>query len=287
MELSLSDGVERVRCNLCGQDCPRPLLTKFGYDVVKCRNCSLVYVNPRPSRDVVWQRYGDRYFAEEYLPAQGDPALSCLRHQTVLRELEPYRQLNRLLDVGCATGLFLLAARKAGWEEFGLELSAYAAGYAREKLGLNVKQGELAQARFPRTFFDIVTLWDTLEHLFEPMVSLVQIREFLRPGGAIAISTPNLDSISFKLVGEAWSVISPAEHLFYFTRETLAGSLVAAGFQNIRVRVNPGIDPRKVHDLGRWRARVGCSLAAVASRMPAALLTRWQLGDTLFAVAET
>lgn len=102
---------------------------------------------------------------------------------------------HKLLDIGCSTGLFLDEARRAGFEAYGAELSPEAAAFARTHFGLEVHPGDWHDAGYADGSFDVVTLFDTVEHLSDPLGELAAIRRLLKPGGLLLQSAPNTDGL--------------------------------------------------------------------------------------------
>jgi len=282
--------MEHIQCNLCGADDSTPLAHKFDLTVVRCRRCSLIYTDPRPPLDIIWGRYGREYFEHEYLPSWGvhsDQVNSdelYQRHLPVLERLRAYRQTNWLLDVGAGAGLFLHAAQRDGWQVQGVEIASSGVEFARSRLGLDVLQGSVTKVALSDRRYDVVTLQETIEHLLDPFADLKEILRVLRPGGALSITTPNFDSVAYKLIGREWSVLSPGEHLFYFTPRTLAAMLERVGFIHISVHTDGASSPDHVH-MRTLRVRLAQRLVRQLNRLPR-LITRMALGDTLIAQAE-
>jgi SAM-dependent methyltransferase len=155
----------------------------------------------------------------------------------------------KLLDVGCATGNFLGEMRAFGdWDLYGVELSGEAAAYARSRLGLTVAQGTLREASFGDDSFDVVTLWDVLEHVEEPLATLREVRRVLKPGGLLLFSTPNLRSFDRTLAGRYWAGYDVPRHLYLFPEPVLEGMLQASGFAEIESRCLPGSYFAVVHN---------------------------------------
>jgi len=127
----------------------------------------------------------------------------------------------RILDVGCGTGHFLKVAQDRGWEVAGIEISSFSADQARSRHGLNVETGTLESVHPQDNFFDIVTMWDVLEHLPEPLKTLNEISRILKEGGIFSFSTINIASLNAWLQKEKWRYLIPPEHLFYFTPGSL------------------------------------------------------------------
>jgi SAM-dependent methyltransferase len=234
-------GLEQTTCNLCGSDRWRLMYRKFNLDIVRCKDCGLVYAGPlRLTPEASWLRYSPDYFHNEYLPALGifdgqfDLSLFDGRYAHLLQHVREYRSLGALFEIGCGAGFFLKAAERAGWKVAGLEVSQAAVEFARGSLGLDIQRSTVEEATLPADTFDVVAMLDTIEHLFDPAATLRATHRLLRPGGAALITTPNINSLSRVCLGEPWAVLSPAEHLYYFAEGTLSRMLQLAGFTNVR-----------------------------------------------------
>jgi SAM-dependent methyltransferase len=154
----------------------------------------------------------------------------------ILKYLKKLNKKGRILDVGCATGFLLDQARKQGWEVYGVELSAWAVDYAKDKLQLpNITQGSLKDAGYPANFFDVVVLKDVIEHLTDPKETLEQIRHVLKPAGIMCCNTPDIDSLASKMLGAKWWGIKQS-HLYYFNKNNLSALFKATGFVPLKVR---------------------------------------------------
>ncbi len=236
--------LESHPCNLCGSPGGRFYAKKFGLRIVICRSCGLGRVEPRLSEADIWKRYSPDYLYHDYLPVfhadrSGVDLNLVVSHYIFYLKLagRVFSPGGRLLDVGCGPGLFLKAAEGQGWAVEGVEVSPSAAEYASAVLKVPVRQSKLEQAGYPDASFDVVTLLDTLEHLGDPLATLAEIRRVLKPGGRLILNTPDFASSSRAMLGKAWAVLTPAEHLFYFREGTLRRMLEKAGFE-IPVLVN-------------------------------------------------
>jgi SAM-dependent methyltransferase len=138
--------------------------------------------------------------------------------------------VGRILDVGCATGVFLNEMRHRGWETYGVEPGEVAATYAVQRFGLRVFPGELGEAEYPDGSFDVITMWDVLEHVFDPMALLSDANRLLTEGGLLVLSFPNLGSIDVRLFGSCWAGWDVPRHLYAFPRKTFKLMLEKAGF---------------------------------------------------------
>ena len=243
----------KVLCNLCGSDhytVVYDTLVKEQEDnysdsyritdhfvnvavrIVKCCKCGLIYMNPQVDHSRIQMNYAamedDLYTQEE--------AGRRRSADSILKYLKKINKKGRILDVGCATGFLLDQARKQGWEVYGVELSAWAVDYAKNKLQLpNITQGSLKDAHYPASFFDVVVLKDVIEHLTDPQATLEQIRHVLKPSGIICCNTPDIDSLASKILGTKWWGIKQS-HLFYFNRHNLSSLFEATGFVPFKIR---------------------------------------------------
>jgi len=222
------------------------------YRIVRCEQCGLVFVSPRPTEEEIARLYDDAYFTSGSYPGNihgggtaghvGALATPRLRrrareeHQKTLRQIEALWQgqgkrdsAPRLLDVGCGAGYLLDAGRALGWEVQGVELSPFAADQAREEQGLPVFQGELAEASFPSESFDLIVMRELLEHVADPLALLLEARRIVRGDGLLFVQVPNdLEGMRMRLFRQVWWLIPPL-HLYYFQRETLQSLLPVAG----------------------------------------------------------
>jgi 2-polyprenyl-3-methyl-5-hydroxy-6-metoxy-1,4-benzoquinol methylase len=144
----------------------------------------------------------------------------------------------RLLEVGAGYGLFLAAAREAGWTTSGVELSRTGAEHAQDTLGLDVFCGQLEDA--PLTpGFDVVCAWDTAEHVPDPLSFWRTVRSLVADDGVVLFSTPYVSSLPARLLGTRWWTLKPTEHIWHFTPRTHALVLARAGLALTRVIRSP------------------------------------------------
>ncbi len=200
---------------------------KYGRHV-KCRNCQLIYVNPIEKASKINEDYSKMESSDA--PIIRRSRLLAAKSQVGL--IKKYKRGTSLLDIGCGEGFFLFNASKAGYTITGIELSQDAAAYAKREFSLDVETRHFEESQFPENCFDVITLWQVLEHLPYPLTTLKEVYRILKPGGLIVLSTPDVGGIPARLLGRRWWNIRRI-HINQFTTKNLRHILKNAGFKNI------------------------------------------------------
>jgi SAM-dependent methyltransferase len=240
--------MEYVNCSNCGLDDTQLLfqkkdkfrITEDEFNVVECRQCGLLYVNPRPTQEEMGKFYPATYSWKETLEV--DSSLTNrvrklekgYRYHLLKDEVSKVlkfseRSCGKVLDVGCSTGDRLDVFRRMGFEAYGVETSD-SADFAKEYLKLKVIKGDLFSAQFPSEFFDLVTLYNVLEHTHNPVRICHEIYRILKEDGLLVIQVPNTQSFQCKLLKRRWAAFDVPRDLYYFKTETLSSLLKRAGF---------------------------------------------------------
>jgi len=238
---------EYVICNLCNSDSTKKIMEINGFNIVKCKKCGLIYVNPRLKFKVLEKIYMDgTYFRnpafkdfkftfygyDRYLEEKKDIMDTFSRRLDVITR---YRKNGKLLDIGCAFGFFLELASKRGWKASGIEVSKNASDYAKKHQKSPVFNGTIEKANFKKKSFDVITLFDVIEHIPDPKNMLKKINKLLKPGGILAITTPNIDSLPAKILGNKWEEVRRVrEHIYFFSNRTLKKILEKSGFKVLK-----------------------------------------------------
>jgi len=195
---------------------------------VRCKNCHLIYMNPMEKVSKTNEYYSKA--KNTHAPTIRECYLRTAKSQ--VRLIQKYAGGTNLLDIGCAQGFFLFGASKAGYTTKGIEISQDAAAYAIKEFGLDVEAKPFEELRFPENHFDVVTLWQVLEHVPYPLMMLKEVHRILKPGGLVVASTPNIGGIPAKILRKRWWDIKRL-HLNQFNTKTLANILQNAGFKNM------------------------------------------------------
>ncbi|MBX5491339.1 MAG: class I SAM-dependent methyltransferase [Chloroflexi bacterium] len=292
--------LEQVPCNLCGAwdaallypgtidlldeqidpqqvfACTSSHYGRYG-PVVRCRRCGLVYLNPRLTAAAIEAAYeavaDTRYLAERegrvHTFARALSELESVWERHGPRPAGP----GRLLDVGCHIGVFLELAVQRGWDAEGVEPSRWAASCGRAR-GLRVRCSTLQGAALPSASYDVVTLWDVIEHFADPAAELREVWRLLRPGGLVGITTMNIDSLVARVLGPRWPWLMQM-HLYYFSERTLRALLARCGFEVLAVRPH-----RRIVRVSYLLSRAERWLPQ-ASRLAVAAAERLRLADYL------
>ena len=316
-------------CDLCGGQESRLWRVARGpggkrYTLQRCTSCGLVFLYPQTARDMVLDYYSCGRGATLH-PLAREAQSQSLRDQvrteidrqiyfsgrTPQPQSNLVRGLGRLaawyfryargyqrppagtghaLDVGCGDGKYLAWLRDVwGWQVHGVELSAAATRFAREALKLDIQIGTLADIGFPNDHFDLVTMWDVLEHTPSPSKELREIIRVLEPGGTFRLVVPNIESWPARVFRGAWAPLALPEHLYHFSQRTLRAYLEQAGLQV--ETITPVGSPHVANSVVRWLTGDGHNRGKAAACLAwaiwplDALLTLIHIRGSLFASA--
>ncbi|HKQ70845.1 MAG TPA: class I SAM-dependent methyltransferase [Polyangiaceae bacterium] len=216
------------RCPVCGAASPPLAFVKKGYPLHRCVLCEVVYsARPPEGRDIE-DLYSASYFTgggAGYPDYLADERTHRRQARQYLRRIDTLGlSPGAVLDVGCAAGFFLDEARRAGWRAEGCEISEYAQEHATRRLGLDVKRAGFLDAQFSasRESFDVVTMFNVLEHIPDPVAVADRAFTLLRPGGYLVIETWDPRSWFARLLGSWWPTYAPPTVLYCYTRRTLS-----------------------------------------------------------------
>lgn len=238
-EVVTATPTREVPCYLCGRNDPTTMFEQPPYRVVRCQGCALVYTLPRLTGEQIAAMYQTAYWQSQEAKDFGytdylndkDLYLNTYRmRRAVITSRKPTP--GRVLDVGSAAGYFLSTMKEIGWECHGIELSRYMADKSVEMFGLDsVYAGTILDRDLPERQYDVVTFWDVIEHLEDPIPHLRRARELLKDDGLLIVETQNVESRFARLMGKSWQHYKMAEHLYHFAPKTVSTLLERAGFR--------------------------------------------------------
>ncbi len=202
--------------------------------IVTCARCSLQFIDPLTpaAAEVALEKMGEA-FIETYILEE--PSYRAYFRNKV-RDLIKVAPPGCLLDVGCATGVFLDEARRAGFQEIGVDLLPSAVAYARDRLGVDARLGVPEEMGFSSGHFDAVSLFQIIEHVPDPAGLVREVARLLKPGGALLLTTPDRRGFLARLTGQRWFEYYNEEHLTYFDKRSLSRLLTDGGFAIVNLR---------------------------------------------------
>jgi 2-polyprenyl-3-methyl-5-hydroxy-6-metoxy-1,4-benzoquinol methylase len=246
-----------MQCPICDSQALAPLYQLQGHRIDRCGNCRILvngtfFQEPSFREKLFEETYYDGVQSEAFknkLDAyQNDPSLPF--YTKYLSWIESQRGKGRVLDVGCAFGNFLKMAQDRGWDPSGVEISKYSSKLAHDKWGFPVFNGNLLDSSYKDSSFDLVTFWDVIEHVGNPVQNLKKAHALLKPGGWLLITTDSYQSlmsliakslyqVSFRKIRYGMEKFYIKHNSFYFTPTDLKKLMARAGFKLVRTE---GVD---------------------------------------------
>jgi len=277
-----------VKCNLCGADDCRGVLIASGKNIVACKRCGFIYVNPQDKSDGLLSFDKESFLLSMINHYNAQSSVRVRNCHERLDQIEKTIKKGKILDVGCSAGFFLREAERRGWAVLGIEPSERCSSYARKEFSLEVSSGEYNHENVKKNNLrdlNAITFWGVLGHMEDPNKSIRLTHEILRPGGIIAIETPNIESPIFKLFKQRWYHLSIANQNYFFSQSSLKGMIEKNGFKIITLET-----VARLYD-DHWIDRRACPLAGqsrimrfVTSLINSYVLQLLNTGDHLFAI---
>lgn len=230
----------KVNCKVCSSEKLSKLGEKYPVDLYRCDECGLVMFSTEPTEDILKSHY-------ENYPVSGIVSpITKSRYEELLDLLEPFRKTGRILDIGCGEGFFLESAKKRGWDVHGTEFSSVYIPICKAK-GISMEYGRLDISNYPEGSFDVITWFEVIEHINRPNEELEKFRHLVRVGGAVYLTTPNIDSLSRKILGPKWTAITFPDHLCYYSPTSIRFLFKRHGFSPLQVKTT-GISIGRIKD---------------------------------------
>ncbi len=238
-----------MRCNLCESIDVKDYVNFGNYKLLKCHKCGLLFTD-QENIDI-GSFYSKDYYEEVHSNFFADckkgyenriPKSKKLQNfQYVLKKIKEIKPQGRIMDIGCATGVFLDMAQKEGYDTLGVDVSSFACKYAIEIFGIKTMNGKLEDLNLENKQFDVITLWDVIEHVPDPHVFLKEVRRVLKDDGILFLLTINDASLmgwlaegiylgSLKTISTFTRLIHPIHHNYHFKERHLQSYLDLNGF---------------------------------------------------------
>lgn len=279
------------------------------YYRLRCRNCGFIFVNPVPAASAFAAMYDDNYFAGYYgggegVGYEGSAGAVIARADEILDRVARYSSSGNLLDVGCAGGHFLAAAKRRGYRGLGIEMNPRMAELARTTYGVEVLDGSYERADLESSVrrFDVVYMGDSLEHLPDPRRALERLGKLLAPDGVFVLNGPlSLNWALFTVVlrlklrlgkgRSEWYADGPPYHLWEWNAATMRRFLVGSGFTPLEFTTSeePGRPKHVLTELlnrSLTRAEAGAlRLKTVSALCTNTFFRRFEWGDRVIAIS--
>ena len=234
-------GVSGTACDICGGTSQDLLFIGsdrlFGisgdFPLVRCQDCGLIYISPRPSYEAMAQYYPqDDYDLYNKAAGLKDRSMDELGRLLGPRKgkIDKYRPRGRLLDIGFGDGSFLYFMKECGWDVAGVDFNEKMVRLVNDELGISATAGQLEDAGFSDGGFDVVTLWGVLEHVQSPSRTISEIDRITGDDALLVIYTQNAAALEARCLGHDWFIYEVPRHLYSFTPDSLAKLLAAGGF---------------------------------------------------------
>lgn len=229
--------MEEPVCPACGNNIGISRMYKKFFkdgDLLKCKVCDLCFLWPPPEVNATPQIYKREYYdawSADNLGNDGLANMKMITFDRVLGTIERFKNIGTLLDVGCALGHLLESAKKRGWDVYGVEISEYSSEEARKRIGNNkVITGDFLDSTFPKGHFDVITMIDIIEHVYNTGDLLKKCHDLLKPDGLLVIVTPNIGGLLHKCLRRYWPHFNNA-HVTYFSPKSVHAILELKGFR--------------------------------------------------------
>ncbi len=265
---------EISQCRICSSPKLQPL--PFGYSfngrwfgAIECKHCGIIFLDPQPTADEFKQMYSREYFEGDFRCGHAgsyfdDAVTESLEDNALLQRFKKLKPSGKFLEVGCAGGAFLHAAKKAGYEAYGVEFSEEAATLARTKYALTVVTGDVHDAKFSDNMFDVIFLGDVLEHLPNPLASVKELTRILAPKGIVIFECPTQTNTIFSRVGfvlysmlnKRATVNLPPYHVFEYRPTSMTNLMHQCGLRVIETNVSI-IPPKEISQRGSALENMG------------------------------
>lgn len=215
--------VDRPSCPLCRSDEAAVFIPFPEIPVLKCQSCGFMYSSKILSGEDLTKYYENGFGSQRHLQGQ---QVNSLVNSMALERLINVKEITSILDIGTGYGFLLKElCLHHGWDTTGVELSQQEAEYAKSKLGLNVINSLLSDSGLQKSAYDLVTSFEVIEHVPYPTKFLLELTEYIKPGGYLLVMTDNFDSRIAKSLGAGFPKWIPHSHISHFSAATLRKAL--------------------------------------------------------------
>lgn len=207
------------------------------FRLVRCKECGLIYINPRPIKKEISNYYSYDYYSSggNNFKTSIEKMLSYYFLSRQKKMIHQFKKEGKILDIGCGSGNFLSSFSSKEWESYGVEPNPVGYDLSKEKMKNNIFNKELSDCKFPDNYFDVITMWHVLEHIYDPNEELQEINRILKDDGILILSIPNIKSLGFRIAGKHWFHLDAPRHLCHFDPATISEILRKNGFEILKM----------------------------------------------------
>ncbi len=223
------DLLMKRNCPGCESKNSKNIIKKDHLNIVKCLDCETVFVNPIFNEDYYRKTYQSKEY-QEIVKELGEDSHNYRKERFgqervgIMKKFLKNKSNIKYLDIGSSTGFVVEAAQEVGWDAMGIELNPSAVQFGKKR-GLKIIKGDLLDCNLNNKKFDVISLFDVLEHLPSPRATINEVIKKLKPEGIIFLYVPNFDSASRILMGDQAHFIWPSHHLNYYNPKTIKNFL--------------------------------------------------------------
>ena len=223
--------LEDIECKVCHNTDPEQFklaYQKEDLDVVQCKKCSFVFIPPYYRKQLTYHQYKDESVLDQI--RAGNDWVKIQRHKLRFKLIRKYKPKGKLFDLGVGWGHFLYTVKILGYETSGIEISEMPYTYAKEDLKLNVQHIDFFDYPEEKESYDLITMWDVLEHIDDCDRVIDKCSNMLKDEGVIIIQVPQIDSYFAKKYKEKWKMMG-LDHVNYFSKKTITNLLGQYGLE--------------------------------------------------------
>lgn len=227
---------DKLACECCGNSDKSKFTEKYHKNdliVVECQNCTFNFLPWYYRKDIKYTDYKNDEVLNQI--RKGNDWLKVQRHLLRFKFIQKYQPSGKLFDLGAGWGHFLLAGKQLGYDVYGIEISKNPYIYSKEDLGLPVDHIDFFDMQKPNESFDIITLWDVLEHIDGANAFVEKCAQLTKKGGYIVIQVPQIDSFFAKRQKEKWNMMG-LDHVNYFSKKTMTDMLTKHGYEVVKIK---------------------------------------------------
>lgn len=231
------------KCPICNSadvslsfDCKDYFKTQENFSVYSCHGCGLLFTNPRPSESETEHYYN----SENYLSHKDEnksllnSIYKLVKNYTLSKKVKLINSLTSgrtILDIGSGTGAFLNKCKQNGWKVSGIEISQDARIYTKNKYNITDLHSDFESSQFSYHQFDCITMWHSLEHVYNFDKMMDNINNCLKPDGVLIIALPNPNSYDAIIYKKYWAAYDVPRHVYHFSKTCLKKLLLNKGFE--------------------------------------------------------